>query len=92
MQIDELESQPIREDPGGIEGGDEPQLDEDLAEAAAGATLDVERLRELLLRDHAVLDEQVTDAAAGRGGRRVGFYDFVNHRGCIGGGSPEIEP
>ena len=75
-----------------VERGDEAQLDEDLTESSTGPALDVESLRELLVGDDPLLDEQVADAAPGRRiGGRGRIDDFVDHLACIDGRSRRIE-
>ena len=83
VEVHERHAEPLGQDLGRVDRGDELELDQDLAEPATGAALDVERLGELLIGDHAVLDEEVADAAADRRGRHVGFDDVVDHRPCI---------
>ena len=90
VEVHERHAEPLGEDLGRVDRGDELELDQDLAEPAAGAALDVERLGELLVGDHPVLDEQVADAAADRRGRQLGSTTSWITRPCIDPETPGL--
>ena len=90
VEVHERHAEALGEDLRRVDRGDELELDQDLAEPAAGAALHVERLRELLVGDHPVLDEQVADTTADGRGPGVGVDDVVHHTPSIDARRPGL--
>jgi len=75
----------LRDHPGEADPGDEPELDEDLAELGAALTLHEERMLELFRRDEPTLDDDVAEPPLCRN-----FHCFAHIGVPLRGGDPSF--